>query len=160
MEKRHLITINGRAVQARHGEILLDAALRQGVSLPYDCRAGHCGTCCVRLVAGEVDGGAGSEAGVVHACKCRVVGDAEVDTIKQDDVRSVAGEVVSLVALSQDVWEVGVKTEGVLPFRPGQYAQLAFEGFPARPFSITLPIDGDGAASALSFHIRRMPGAW
>ncbi len=34
------VTINGRRSLARRGELLLDAALSNGVDLPYDCRAG------------------------------------------------------------------------------------------------------------------------
>src|SRR5262245_8517641 len=57
MAGRHQVTINGNCFLARDGELLLDAALTNGIDLPYDCRAGHCGTCCVRLVSGEVRGG-------------------------------------------------------------------------------------------------------
>ena len=45
MARSHQITINGESFAARRGELLLDAALSNGVELPYDCRAGHCGTC-------------------------------------------------------------------------------------------------------------------
>ncbi|GGK19975.1 hypothetical protein GCM10010124_10740 [Pilimelia terevasa] len=50
------------------GESLLDAALRQGVDIPYSCQAGACGTCRVRLVAGEVSGGADAD-GRILACQ-------------------------------------------------------------------------------------------
>ena len=53
MTRSNQITINGSSFLARHGELLLDAALSNGIDLPFDCRAGHCGTCCVRLVSGE-----------------------------------------------------------------------------------------------------------
>ena len=78
MARSHQVTINGTSFPARHGELLLDAALNNGVDLPYDCRAGHCGTCCVRLVSGDVRGGEGSEPGIVHPCQCRIVGDVVV----------------------------------------------------------------------------------
>ena len=80
MARSHQITVNGSSFLARRGELLLDAALSNGIDLPYDCRAGHCGTCCVRLVSGEVEGGEGSEPGIVHACQCRIVGDAVIET--------------------------------------------------------------------------------
>ena len=56
MPSSHQITINGSSFLARRGELLLDAALHNGIDLPHDCRAGYCGTCCVRLVSGEVRG--------------------------------------------------------------------------------------------------------
>ena len=80
MPSSRQITINGSSFQARRGELLLDAALNNGIDLPFDCRAGHCGTCCVRLVSGEVQGGQGSEPGIVHACQCRIVGDAVIES--------------------------------------------------------------------------------
>ena len=52
------VTIDGatRTVNVEKGkESLLDAALRQGVELPYSCKGGVCSTCRCRLVAGEVD---------------------------------------------------------------------------------------------------------
>ena len=79
MARSHQVTINGNSFPARGGELLLDAALSNGIDLPYDCRAGHCGTCCVRLVSGQVRGGEGSEPGIVHACQCRIVGDAVME---------------------------------------------------------------------------------
>src|SRR5262245_37718971 len=115
MARSHLITINGNSFEARRGEVLLNAALRNGVDLPYDCRAGHCGTCCVRLVSGEVKGGQGSEPGIIHACQCRVVGDIVVERGQQSGVRTVEGVLTSLRPLSPDVMEVGIKTHRALP---------------------------------------------
>src|SRR3954470_11765152 len=110
MAKTLQVVINGRSITARHGELLLDAALSNGIDLPYDCRAGHCGTCCVRLVSGEVRGGEGSEPGIVHACQCQIVGDAVLEKDQPSSVRTVEGVVSSLRPLSRDVMEVSIKT--------------------------------------------------
>ncbi len=40
MTSKHHVTIDGQTITAQSGELLLDAALRNGVDLPYDCRAG------------------------------------------------------------------------------------------------------------------------
>lgn len=41
--------------QAFEGETILNAALRQGIALPYTCKSGVCFTCLARCVKGEVD---------------------------------------------------------------------------------------------------------
>jgi NAD(P)H-flavin reductase/ferredoxin len=155
MARSHQVTINGNTFPARRGDLLLDAALKNGVELPYDCRAGHCGTCCVRLVSGEVRGGQGSEPGVVHACQCRIIGDVVIER-GQSDLRAVDGVLSSLRPLSADVMEVGITTKNALPYLAGQYAQLCFNGYPSRPFSITHPLRGNPSNRSIWFHIRRM----
>jgi 3-phenylpropionate/trans-cinnamate dioxygenase ferredoxin reductase subunit len=155
MARSHQVTINGNSFPARRGELLLDAALRNGIDLPYDCRAGHCGTCCVRLVSGEVRGGAGSEPGIVHACQCRIIGDVAIER-GQSDVRTVEGVLSSLRPLSREVMEVGITTKHALPYLAGQYAQVRFNGYPSRPFSITHPLDGKPNNRSVWFHVRRM----
>jgi 3-phenylpropionate/trans-cinnamate dioxygenase ferredoxin reductase subunit len=156
MARSHQITINGSSFVARQGELLLDAALNNGVDLPYDCRAGHCGTCCVRLVSGEVRGGAGSEPGIVHACQCRIAGDAVIESGQPSGVRTVEGVLSSLRPLSHEVIEVGIRTDRALPYHAGQYAQVCFSGYPSRPFSITHPLSGNPKNRSVWFHVRRM----
>ena len=40
---------------AEPGESVLDAALRQGLALPYGCRNGACRSCKGRILEGDVD---------------------------------------------------------------------------------------------------------
>jgi 3-phenylpropionate/trans-cinnamate dioxygenase ferredoxin reductase subunit len=155
MAKSHQVCVNGTTFMARGGELLLDAALRNGIDLPHDCRAGRCGTCCVRLVSGEVQGGEGSEPGIVHACQCRIVGDAVIEGGQPAGVRSVDGVLSSLLALSPEVMEIGIRTDRALPYHAGQYAQVRFSGYPSRPFSITHPLQGDPDSGSVWFHVRR-----
>ena len=156
MARNHQITIDGHSFLALRGQLLLDAALSNGIELPHDCRAGHCGTCCVRLVSGEVRGGEGSEPGIVHACQCRIVGDAEIEKDQPSGVRTVEGVLSSLRPLSPEVMEVGIRTDRALPYLAGQYAQVRFSGYPSRPFSITHPLRGNPNGRSVWFHVRRM----
>ena len=156
MAKNFEVAIDGRSILARGGELLLDAALRNGVDLPYDCRAGRCGTCCVRLVSGEVQGGEGSVPGTVHACQSRIVGDVAIETGQPSRIREVGGVLSSLQPLSPEVMEVGIRTDRALLYHAGQYAQVRFRGYPSRPFSITHPLNGDPASGSVWFHVRRM----
>ena len=156
MARQHQITIDGKSFLASHGQVLLDAALSNGIELPHDCRAGHCGTCCVRLLSGEVQGGEGSEPGIVHACQCRIVDDADIGTGQLSKVRTVEGVLNSLRALSPEVMEIGIRTDRALPHLAGQYAQVRFSGYPSRPFSITHPLRGNPNGRSVWFHVRRM----
>lgn len=108
MRRNHLITINGSSFTAPREAVLLDAALRAGVDIPFECRAGHCGTCCVRLVSGKVQGGQGSEPDVVHACQCRIAGDVVVESSQPSATHTVDGVLTSLRALSPQVTHVGI----------------------------------------------------
>ena len=158
MTSSHPIIIDGNSVKARHGELLLDAALGDGIDLPYDCRAGHCGTCCVRLVSGLVHGGEGAEPGIVHACQCRIIGEATFEKGRPQRMRAVGGEICSMRPLSPDVIEVGIALESAIHYHPGQYARIRFAGYPARPFSISHPVRGTQTPRSLWFHVRRMRG--
>jgi NAD(P)H-flavin reductase len=112
----------------------------------------------VRLVSGEVRGGGGSESGIVHACQCRIVGDAVIERDHASGVRTVEGVLSSLRLLSHEVMEVGIMTDRALPYHAGQYAQVRFSGYPSRPFSITHPLSGNPSSGSVWFHVRRMKG--
>lgn len=156
MARSHQITINGKSFQARRGELLLDAALSNGIDMPYNCRAGHCGTCCVRLVSGQVHGGEGAEPGIIHACQGRLVHDVVIEMGQSAGVRMVEGVVSSLRPLSPEVMEVGIRTARALPYHPGQYVQVRFSGYPSRPYSLTHPLRGNPDNRSVWFHVRRM----
>ena len=46
---------------------MLDAALRQGLSLPYGCRDGACGSCKGKVLSGSVDHGKSAESALPEA---------------------------------------------------------------------------------------------
>ena len=45
---------SGRCLTVEAQETILEAALRQGVALPYGCRNGACGACKGKVLSGEV----------------------------------------------------------------------------------------------------------
>lgn len=52
------VIVDGRALQfelATVGQNILDAGIRNGMELPYACKAGVCSTCKAKLVKGQVD---------------------------------------------------------------------------------------------------------
>ncbi len=157
MARSHKITINDKTFWGRRGDLLLDAALSNGVEIPYDCRGGTCGTCCVRLTEGRVHGGEGSSPGVIHACQARIVADATIES-ETTTIRQVEGTVCSLRPLSNEVVEVGIRTHRALPYLAGQYAQVRFRGFPSRAYSLSHPLQGGHERGTIWLHVRRVDG--
>ena len=58
-------------VPARAGETLLEAGLRAGLVLPYDCRSGGCGLCLCTVLNGRVDPGPYQDAALTEAMRAR-----------------------------------------------------------------------------------------
>jgi ferredoxin-NADP reductase len=49
-----LLARSGRRLQTRAGESVLEAALREGLPLPYSCTVGGCGHCKAKVLAGDI----------------------------------------------------------------------------------------------------------
>ncbi len=151
------LDVNGETFSGYCGDLLLDAALMNGVHIPHDCRSGYCGTCRVRVVAGRSFGGRSNDGEFVHACQCRIVSDLKVVVEDVPETVSVAGRVTDLVSLAPDVFEVCIEPSEPLHFIPGQYCSVQFRGYPARCFSPTAPLDWPCDAGLIRFHIRVLP---
>src|SRR5262245_40239632 len=103
MRKRCRVHINEQGFEAQRGEVLLDAALSQGIDGPHDCRAGQCGTCKVKVVSGMTIGGECEEPGLVKACRARIITDLEVAVEPVPEVLSTRGMVIATRPLAPDV---------------------------------------------------------
>ena len=86
------ITLEGheRPVPVEPGDTILASLLRAGLTFPFSCQAGNCGTCKCELVSGDVHELEHSEhllsaeeraRGVILACRARVHGDTTVRRI-------------------------------------------------------------------------------
>jgi len=156
MRKICKVRVNREQFTANCGDLLLDAALMQGIDIPHDCRAGYCGTCRVNVVAGRVFGGEDGDANVVRACQSRVISDLAIEI---EDVPQAAiehGHVVELARLAPTVVEVRIAMPRPLEFRPGQYCNVQFRGFPPRCYSPTFPVEGRHDATIVRFHVSRV----
>ena len=60
---------SGRTFTVNPGETLLEAAIRQGVGLPYGCRNGACGACKGTLRSGTLSYGEHQERAITEAEK-------------------------------------------------------------------------------------------
>ena len=58
---------SGKHFTVNQDETLLEAALRQGINLPYGCKNGACGSCKGKVVEGQVTHGQHSESALSKA---------------------------------------------------------------------------------------------
>jgi NAD(P)H-flavin reductase/ferredoxin len=151
------VTVNEEPFLANCGDLLLDWALMNGVDLPHDCRSGICGACRVHLVDGTVFGGHTSD-DMVHACQARIVSDLKIAIEAAPEPVTLSGRVVNTVQLAPDIVGVDVEVSKPLHDLPGQYCKLQFQGFPARSYSPTYPLEGSPQDDLLHFHIRKIAG--
>ena len=155
MKKTCQVTLNRKSFPAKCGDVLLDAALANGVDLPHDCRSGICGACRVRLVRGRVFSGRHQDDDMIHACQARLISDIEIETDRVPDQLSTSARVAAIVRLAPDVFGVDVELPEPFPYLPGQFCKVQFFGFPARNYSPTYPLEGRPRKHVMHFHIRR-----
>src|SRR5262249_34185672 len=156
MRKSHRVIVNGEEFSACRGDVLLDAALMSGVHIPHDCRSGHCGTCHVRIIAGDLFGSGHSRE--AKACQCRVISDVRVAVEDVPDATSETGRAPALILVAPHVVAASVALRRPVDPMPGQYFQIQFRGFAARCYSPTAPLDRFGDGRSIHLHVRRLPG--
>ncbi len=152
------VTVNDQSFKAEAGDILLDAALSNGVNLPHDCRSGLCGSCLTRVVQGSTIMGETATPGMVYACQARLLSDIHIEAEEVPEVSHANADVIGFRQLAPDVTEVTIKPERRLQLLPGQYMKFKFKGFPARSYSPTRPIDRRPKGRNITLQIRHLKG--
>jgi benzoate/toluate 1,2-dioxygenase reductase subunit len=161
-----------RFIDTNVGETVADAAYRQGINIPLDCRDGACGACKCFAEAGQYDLGEEyvedalseeeAKQGYVLTCQMRVESDCVIRVPASSDVcktqQANYEAVISAVRqLSDSTIALSIKGEAPskLAFLPGQYVNLKVPGSEqTRAYSFSsLPKDGE-----VSFLIRNVPG--
>lgn len=154
-------------------ETVLDAALRQGIVLPYSCRTGSCATCKGRVVSGEVDYGdyqeqalnaSEREQGYALLCQAQPLSDLEVEArevaaAEEIEIKLLPCRVVRMTTVAHDVMELRVQLPQNQRFHylPGQYIDLLMRDGRRRSFSIANP---PGEEGVLELHVRRVPDGY
>ena len=162
---------SGHVFQAAADEILLDAALRQGVMLPYGCRDGACGSCRGKVLSGQVDHGrapqhtlsdADRRAGLALFCCARarsdlVIESRELRSAQELPVKTLPARVQKLTRAAPDVMimELKLPPSERLQYFAGQYIEILLKDGRRRAFSLANAPHADGC---LQLHIRRTPG--
>ncbi|WP_313201007.1 benzoate 1,2-dioxygenase electron transfer component BenC [Pseudomonas sp.] len=161
-----------RFIEASGHETVADAAYRQGINIPLDCRDGACGTCKCKAESGRYDLGdnfiedALSEdeiaEGYVLTCQMRAESDCVVripasSQLCKTEQASFEAAISNVRQLSASTIALSIKGEALsrLAFLPGQYVNLKVPGSDqSRAYSFSsLQKDGE-----VSFLIRNVPG--
>ncbi|AZF62913.1 NAD(P)H dependent flavin oxidoreductase family protein [Pseudomonas sp. LBUM920] len=170
MNTRHVIELapSGKTFEAGD-ELLLDAMLASGLSVPFSCRRGACGSCKVVVKQGhyrakQLAPGAPAPcyplaANEMLLCQSHACADMRLEIpgwSLDTPALVVEATVLSKRDLSPDIIELVVMPDTPLAVRPGQYLKFRLVDGDSRCFSIAnLPADGDGR---LVFQIRRVRG--
>ncbi|MXS81095.1 CDP-4-dehydro-6-deoxyglucose reductase [Nitrosomonas eutropha] len=162
---------SGRIITIEPTETILEAALRHGLSLPYGCRNGSCGTCKGKIIQGIVDYGAYSEEVLTEQekeqqlalfCCARPLSDLEIEcqeieAVKDIRVRTMPCRVHKLEHVASDVMIIYLKLPANerLQFLPGQYIDILMKDGQRRSFSLA---NAPGNDEFLQLHTRNYAG--
>lgn len=149
------VSVNGELFSAARGDVLLEAALRNGIDIPHDCRSGKCGTCRVRVMDGKVEGVPDGEPNVMRACRCRITANVAVAFEEMPQLSACSGVVRELNWRSQDIVEVCIEPSRRLRHPPGQFLHVQFRDFPVRPYSPAVAFELPDDGRFIRFHVRQ-----
>ncbi len=162
---------DNRIIPVREGESVLDAALKEGIPMPFECRNGGCGVCKGTVLSGRVDPGLYQsnvlteeerQAGKALFCVCTPLSDIEIEYEPKEapggiPVKTYTARVERMRKLSPDVMQVFLKPGGgeKIRFYPGQYINIILPDGEKRAFSFaTAP----HLADLIELHVRLIPG--
>jgi CDP-4-dehydro-6-deoxyglucose reductase len=162
---------SGHTFSVAAGETILEAALRQGVGLPYGCRNGACGACKGMLRSGELAYGDYQEralhpqekaAGKALTCCTRPLTDIvfevrELTGAKDLAIRTMPARVEKVEKPADDVAILYLKLPAGerLQFLAGQYVDILLKDGKRRSFSMANAPHDD---QFLQLHVRKSPG--
>jgi len=162
---------SGRQFVAEADETILDAALRQGLTMPYGCKDGACGACKGHVQSGRVDHGKAQAhalkddekaAGMALYCCAKAQSDLiiecrQITSGSQIPVKTLPSRIERLERLAPDVIELHLRLPASerLQFLAGQYIDILLKDGKKRSFSLANAPHDD---ALLQLHIRHVPG--
>lgn len=162
---------SGHTFTPEADETILEAALRQGFTLPYGCRNGACGSCKGKVISGQVDYGDHQPNTLTEEEKAQglalfccatplstlVIECREVGVAKDIQIKTIPCRVQKLEKISDDVALLSLKLPASerMQFMAGQYIDILLKDGKRRSFSLAnAPHDDE----TLQLHIRHVAG--
>ncbi|MGD9599312.1 MAG: FAD-binding oxidoreductase [Steroidobacteraceae bacterium] len=162
-----------RRITALPGETILEAGLRAGLALPYECRNGGCQVCVCTVMQGEVDHGMYQPDALTDAmrangkalmCCATALGDVAIEVdVESIDPGGMApvlqrnARIEQMRLLSDDVMEIRLSLPGGerIDFGAGQYLNIVLEDGERRAYSFAnAPHDNE----FIELQVKLIPG--
>ena len=160
-------------ITIRAGETLLDAGLRQGMDLLYECRNGGCGICICTITHGKVNHGLYQRSALTEAmrsqgqalmCCATPLSDLAIEVknnplIAHQVMKTYTGQVKSIERISPNliILKITLPDEERIDFIAGQYINIILEDGQRRAFSFA---NSPHNNSVIELHIRRIPNGF
>ncbi len=164
------VPASGHEFEIERNETVLQAALRQGIGLPYGCRNGACGKCAGRVLSGKTNYDSGAlrasakkafEQGETLFCQAHASSDLtievrEITQSRQIEIKILPCRVEQMQRLTHDIMKLKLKLPETerLQFMAGQYLEFLLKDGRRRAFSIANAPHDD---AYIELHIRHVP---
>src|SRR5882724_7255559 len=147
----------GIEMEVEEGEIVLNAAFRQGIMLMHGCKEGQCGSCKSRLLDGDIEllkystfalPDYESETNHVLLCRTHAFSDLTVELLNYDEdllsrsiaVKEFEATLTRITPLTHDIRLLEIELDKPLRFWAGQFVDLTIPGRGiTRSFSMANP---------------------
>lgn len=169
MSFRITIKPSNRSFTAEPGEGVLEAAMRNGITLPYGCRNGACGACKGKILEGEVDYGQYAahmladfekKNGYALFCQAKPLTDLtiearEIGAAGELPIKKLPCRVQRIDRPSHDVavLSLSLPANERLQFLAGQYLEIIMRDGKRRAYSMGNAPEDD---SHIELHVRNM----
>jgi propane monooxygenase reductase component len=131
----------GVEFDVEEGETILNAAFRQGISLPHGCKEGQCSACKCNIVEGEVEllkystfalSDSEREQGGTLLCRALAQDDMVIELLNFDEellsksiaVKDFNGRITAKSNLTHDIRAIEIDIETPIKFWAGQYVDI------------------------------------
>jgi propane monooxygenase reductase component len=131
----------GVEFEVDEGETVLNAAFRQGISLPHGCKEGQCSACKCNLVEGDVEllkystfalSDGERENGGILLCRSLAQEDLVIELLNFDEellsksiaVKTFKGRITAKTNLTHDIRAIEINLEAPMKFWAGQYVDI------------------------------------